>query len=138
MTSSLGRLYATVLALVVFFLVWAVIAARPWVRESEGTTDPRLVALTAREQRLHRDAIAIKKIVDRRWATYRVELAHRKHLITVRVRLNAAWAQAQAQAQAQAVQQVHTYQQPSYRAPAAAPPVVRVTPAPPATSTRTS
>ena len=57
MTNGFGRLYVTVLAAVVFFVAWAVIAARPWVPENEGKQDPRLVALTAREQRLRQDAI---------------------------------------------------------------------------------
>jgi len=135
-TNGLGRLYATALAVVVFFVAWAVIAARPWVPENGAKQDPRLVALKAREQRLRQDAIAIKKIVDKRWATYRVELAQRRHLIAVRAKQNAA----RAQAQAQAVRQVQTYQQPSSQAAAApAPPVVRVAPAAPAaTATRSS
>ena len=136
MTSGLGRLYATALAVVVFFIAWAVVAARPWVPD-DVKQDPRLVALNVREQRLHQDAIAIKKIVDKRWATYRVELDRRKHLIAVRVKLNAA----RAQAQAQAARQVHVYQQPSYRAPsyrAPSAPVVRVTPAAPTTHTKSS
>jgi hypothetical protein len=133
MTSGLGRLYATALAMVVFFVAWAVIAAHPWVPENAGKQDPRLVALNAREQKLRQDAIAIKKIVDKRWAVYRVALAKRKHLIAVRAKQNAA------RAQVQAVQQVQTYRQPSYRGSASSAPVVRVAPAAPAaTQTRTS
>ena len=132
MTNNLGRLYATALAVVIFFVAWAVIAARPWVPDG-SKQDPRLAALNTREQKLRQDAIAIKKIVDRRWATYKVELAQRKHLIAVRVQQNAA----RAQAQAQVVRQVQTYRQPSYRAPSA--PIVRVAPsAPAATHTKTS
>lgn len=131
MTNGLGRLYATVFAMVVFFVAWAVVAARPWVPD-DSKQDPRLAALNAREQRLHQDAITIKKIVDERWTTYRAELAQRKQLIAVRLKQNAA----RAQAQAQAVRQVQTYRQPAYRAPSA--PVVRVTPAAPATHTKTS
>jgi hypothetical protein len=135
MTNGFGRLYVTVLAAIVFFLAWAVIAARPWVPENEGKQDPRLVALTAREQRLRQDAIAIKKIVDKRWATYRVELANRKHLIAVRAQQNAA----RAQAQAQAVRQVQTYQQSSQSAAVSSAPIVRVAPSAPAvTQTKTS
>lgn len=134
MTSNLGRLYASVLAMVVFFFAWAVIAARPWVPENEGKQDPRLVALKVREQRLRRDAVLIKKVVDKRWATYRVAVAKRKHLIAVRAKQNAARARAQAV-------QVRTYQrQPSYSYQASAPsaPIVRVSPAPAATSTKSS
>ena len=93
MTNGLGRLYATALAVVVFFVAWAVVAARPWVAD-DSKQDPRIAALTAREQRLHQDAIAIKKIVDKRWATYRAELAQRKQLIAVRLKQNAARAKA--------------------------------------------
>ncbi len=138
MTNNLGRLYAPALAVVLFFVAWAVVAARPWVAD-DSKQDPRIAALTAREQRLHQDAIAIKKIVDKRWATYRAELAQRKHLIAVRLKQNAA----RAQAQVQAAQQVRTYQQSApASAPAAGPsaPIVRVAPAPaaPATQTKTS
>ncbi|MGD0274264.1 MAG: hypothetical protein ABSB96_11110 [Gaiellaceae bacterium] len=133
MTNGLGRLYATALTMVVFFVAWAVIAARPWVPENEGKQDPRLVALNARELKLRQDAIAIKKIVDKRWVTYRVELARRKHLIAVRAKQNAA------RAQAQAVRQIQTYQQSSQSAAVPSAPVVRVAPAAPAaTQTRTS
>ena len=97
-TSNLGRLYATALAMVVFFFAWAVIAARPWVPENEGKQDPRLVALNVREQRLRKDAVMIKKIVNKRWATYRVALTKRKHLIAVRAKQNAARARAHCEA----------------------------------------
>jgi len=36
MTSNLGRVYAITLATVVFFLSWAIIAARPWVSAPEA------------------------------------------------------------------------------------------------------
>lgn len=134
MTSNLGRLYATLLALVVFFIAWAAIAARPWVSENEAKTDPRLAALKVRELRLRQDAVAIKTIVDKRWATYRVQLAHRKHVITVRLEQ-----QRQAAIQQARIVRVQSYQPAqstsSYRASA---PVVRVTPAAPATPTRSS
>ena len=49
MTSHHGRLYAIALALVVFFLAWAVVAARPWATAS---ADPRLRTLTIRQAQL--------------------------------------------------------------------------------------
>jgi hypothetical protein len=88
MTDHAGRLYALVLAVLVFFVSWAAIAAHPWVTT---TTDPRMAALAAREQQLRRDAVAVHQIVNRRWATYRTQLAQRKranlaaHLAPVRV-----------------------------------------------------
>ena len=40
MTDHVARLYAGALALLAFFLVWAVIAARPWAAADEP--DPRM------------------------------------------------------------------------------------------------
>ena len=50
MTSHVARLYALALALLIFFLTWTAVAARPWAATSRS--DPRLVALAAREQRV--------------------------------------------------------------------------------------
>ncbi len=111
MTSQVGRLYALALALVVFFLSWATIGARPWV-SSQKRADPRLAALVAREQRVRHESIVVRRIVQKRWAVYRVELKKRKTQIATR------------QAQLAAV-------------PAAAP-SVRVVNLPPVTVTRTS
>lgn len=76
MTSPVGRMYATALALVLFFLAWAVVAAKPWAQSTSA--DPRLQALAAREARLRADAKIVNRIVARRWATYRRELASRR------------------------------------------------------------
>jgi hypothetical protein len=78
MTSHTGRLYALALAVVVFFLSWAAIAARPWAAAKQ---DARLTALTAREQRLRHDAVLVRRIVRHRWAVYRRQLAHRRAAI---------------------------------------------------------
>ena len=51
MISHHGRLYALALALVVFFLAWAVVAARPWATASP---DPRLRALAVRQAQIAR------------------------------------------------------------------------------------
>lgn len=88
MTNHVGRLYSLALALIVFFVLWAGIAARPWA--SPGA-DPRAAALTAREQQLRRDAVLVKRVVERRWAVYRVQLAQRNTAIAAaRRRLSAA------------------------------------------------
>jgi hypothetical protein len=126
MTSSLGRIYAIVLTVIVFFLAWAVIAARPWVETPEAKTDPRIAALNARERRLRKDAVEINAIVKKRWAVYRVALAKRKRQIAALKRAQ----KAQAARAAQAAQAAPVA--------AASPPIVRVVPAAPATSTRTS
>jgi hypothetical protein len=75
MTSHQGRLYALALSLVVFFLAWAVVAARPW---ATATADPRLGALAVREAQLRHEARLVRKVVAARWATYRVELKARR------------------------------------------------------------
>jgi hypothetical protein len=96
MTSHQGRLYALTLALVVFFLAWAVLAARPWATAS---ADPRLNALAVREAQLRREAKLVGRVVTARWARYRVELKARRAQIA---RVNAASAAAAAAATAQA------------------------------------
>ena len=95
MTSHHGRLYALALTLVVFFLAWAVVAARPWATAS---ADPRLRALTIRQAQLQREAKLVQKVVATRWAKYRVRLKARRALIA---RVDAARAAASAAAAAQ-------------------------------------
>ena len=95
MTSHHGRLYALALALVVFFLAWAVVAAHPWAAASAA--DPRLRALAVREAQLRREAKLVGKVVAARWARYRVELKARRTQIA---RVNAAAAAAASQAAA--------------------------------------
>ncbi len=80
MTSHVGRLYTLAAALLVFFLAWSVLAARPWVAKA----DPRLVALTAREQRIRHESLVVHRIVQKRWAVYRVELKKRHAQIASR------------------------------------------------------
>jgi hypothetical protein len=70
MTSHVGRLYALTFALVVFFLGWAAIAARPWAR----TADPRLQALAVREAQLRREAALVKQLVAQRHAIAQAQL----------------------------------------------------------------
>ena len=76
MTSPVGRIYATALTLFTFFLTWAVIAAHPWPSKA-ASPDPRLRALAAREKKLRRESIATQRVVKRRWAAYRKQLAER-------------------------------------------------------------
>ena len=106
---ALLRLYALALAILVFFTSWAVVAAKPWA--PTVTQDPRVKALAAREQRIHRESLAVRRVVERRWASYRVALAaRRKEIAAVR----------------------------TSRLRAAASPAVRVVTLPPLTITRTS
>ena len=127
MTSHVGRLYALALALVVFFLAWATVAAHPWTKRAGTRADPRTAALAAREQRLRHESIVVARIVRHRWTGYRVELRRRLHAIAAAKRAQAA---AAAASQAQLA---------SSPAPVAAgAPSVRVVSLPPVTITRTS
>jgi hypothetical protein len=78
MTSHAGRIYAVALSLVVFFLVWAILAARPW---ASAAADPRLRVLARREAALREEARAVNAIVARRFATYRAALRARRSAI---------------------------------------------------------
>lgn len=78
MASHQARLYVLALALVVFFLGWAVVAAHPW---ATAAGDPRLRALAVRETELRREATLVRKVVAARWAHYRVQLKLRRAAI---------------------------------------------------------
>ena len=81
MTNAIGRFWAVALALVVFFILWAVLAAKPWV--SSGTpSDPRLAALQAREQKVQTRALAAQQTLNKRWAVYRSTLLRQKGSLT--------------------------------------------------------
>jgi hypothetical protein len=112
MTSHSGRLYALALALVVFFLAWSVVAARPWGRTA---ADPRLKALAVREAQLRQQAKLVNQVVALRWVAYRRALRVRQAEIGA--------------AKAHAAQLAVT---------SAPPPQVRVVTLPPLTITRTS
>ncbi len=112
MTSHVARLYSIALALFVFFLTWTAIGARPWATAGGTANDPRLVALSAREQRLRHESVAVQKLVRHRFAVYRVQLRKRQSQIAAAKRVQAQQA--------------------------AAAPSVRVVSLPPLTITRTS
>jgi hypothetical protein len=92
MTSHTGRLYALAVTLVVFFLTWAVVAARPF--GAAARPDARVAALAAREQQLRRESIVVRRLVQRRWAVYRVQLKHRQAQISTAHRTQLAAASA--------------------------------------------
>lgn len=77
MTSHVARLYALVLGVLVFFVAWASVVAHPWT-SSSATSDPRIAALAARQQRVHLESLRVQKIVALRWSTYRRALAQHK------------------------------------------------------------
>ena len=78
MTSHTGRLYSLAIALVVFFLAWAVIATHPWATAAK---DARLQALAAREAQLRKEAKLVQTVVAQRWANYQLQLKARKAAI---------------------------------------------------------
>jgi hypothetical protein len=114
-TNHVGRLYSLALALVVFFLAWAIVAARPW---STSPADPGLKVLATREARLRQEAQLVKRVVARRWTAYRTALHARQAEIV--------------SAKARSAQLAAS----SYTAPAGA--GVRIVTLPPLTITRTS
>jgi hypothetical protein len=126
MTDHLARLYAGAAALLVFFVVWAVVAARPWAEA--GETDPRMASLERREQKLMRETRRVNRVVERRFVVYRKRLARRRKEI----------AAAKAAAAAVTAAPATSGAAPVAAAPAAAPPPVAVTAAPPVTSTGSS
>jgi hypothetical protein len=134
MTSHVARLYALVGAVLVFFVAWATVAANPWQTTKSATQDPRLAALQLREQRLRAQSLSVRRIVDRRWAAYRAQLAARKQQIAAIQRANAA-TRAASLASAQAPPAASSGG--STQTPPAAP-QVRVVTLPPLTITRTS
>ncbi|MGH3024726.1 MAG: hypothetical protein ACRDNI_13790 [Gaiellaceae bacterium] len=123
MTDHVPRLYAVALSLVVLFLTWAVVAARPWAATA-AEKDPRIVALERREAELRRKGARVERRVQRRFAAYEVRLRKRKRAIAAVQAANADAAAAVPAAPA---------------APAAAaPPSVGVVSLPPVTSSESS
>jgi hypothetical protein len=116
MTNHVVRLYALAASLLVLFVTWAAIAARPWATTTSAGPDPRVAALQIREQRLRQEAIVVRRVVAGRWRHYRVTLAARQGQIASVQRRN---------------------QQAAASATTAAP-SVHVVPLPPITITRTS
>jgi pilus assembly protein FimV len=76
------RLYLATLTLFVFFALWATIAAKPWVSAAKLGTDPRLLALARWQHRLEHESVTVKRLVDRRWATYEQRLKARQARIS--------------------------------------------------------
>ena len=82
MRSHALRLYVLSITLLVFFVLWAAIAARPWAAaptgEGSAGASPALEALAARERHLRHDARVVEKAVRRRWVSYRRRLHARE------------------------------------------------------------
>jgi hypothetical protein len=134
MTNHVVRLYAAAAALLVLFLTWAAVAARPWAAQPSAKADPRWKALAAREHRLRHEAVLVQRVVARRWRVYRVRLASRRSAISTAVHRHE---QQLAAARASARLAASSYSAPSSSGYSAAPSVQVVT-LPPVTITRTS
>jgi hypothetical protein len=72
--TSLGRAYIAATTLLVFFVLWAAIAASPW---AAAKPDPRFAALARREALVRQAAQAAERAYDARWAGYRRAVAER-------------------------------------------------------------
>jgi hypothetical protein len=140
------RLYVASVTLLVFFVLWAVIAAKPWASaSSRSAPDPRLVALERRQHRLQRQARQVKQTLDRRWHAYRARLRARQAQIRELERRHAQEVAAAAAAAA-AAGSTPTYSSTSAAAAGAAPatrvvtlpPQVKVVTLPPTASAATS
>jgi hypothetical protein len=70
MTSHAARLYALAAAILVFFLSWAAVAARPWANETAAAAgpDPRVAALQDRERALQDKAQLARRLLARQSA----------------------------------------------------------------------
>jgi hypothetical protein len=142
MTNPVPRIYVLCSAILVLFIAWAVIAARPWVAPPTAKADPRLAALARREVRLRHDAVVVRRIVNRRWRRYTIALRDRRRTIRLverrhHAQLIAAHAAQVAAASAARLAATQTYSAPSYSSSSAAP-AVRVVTLPPITVTRSS
>lgn len=115
MTDASHRFYAVVLALVIFFVTWAAVAAKPW---ATAKPDPRIAALAQREQRLRAEAKLVEQVVAQRMTAYQAAVKQRRAQI--------------AQVQARSLQAAQAAQAPATTAS------VRVVQLPPLTVTRSS
>jgi pyruvate/2-oxoglutarate dehydrogenase complex dihydrolipoamide acyltransferase (E2) component len=99
MTSHVGRLYTLAIALLIFFVTWATVAAKPWTSSNAtAAKDPRLAALAAREQRIRHESVVVARIVRHRWTVYRVALRKRQAQIAAAKQAQVAAASAPAPA----------------------------------------
>ena len=122
MRSHALRAYVLSISFLVFFVLWAVIAAKPWAARSGA--NPELKVLKARELHLRHEARVVEKAVHRRWAVYRRQLHAREAQIRALERRHAALLAAANTAAATAT----AYTPTAYSAPAAASRVVTLAP----------
>jgi hypothetical protein len=101
MGSHVLRLYVFAATLLAFFVLWAVIATKPWAKAAgRPAPDTRLVALERRQHRLEREARLVRRQLDRRWHEYRLRLRARQARIRTLERRHAQQVAAAAAANA--------------------------------------
>jgi hypothetical protein len=127
MRSHALRLYVLAITLLVFFVLWAAIAARPWAAARSGAS-PALKALAARERHLRHEARVVERTVRRRWIAYRRRLHAREAQIRALERRQAAQLAA---ANASAAASATTYSAAPASRVVTLPPQVRVVTLPP-------
>jgi hypothetical protein len=69
--ARLTQLYVFAVTLLVFFVVWAIVAARPWVASSSSGKS-QIAALAAREQRIQFESRLVRKLTAQRAARQQV------------------------------------------------------------------
>jgi hypothetical protein len=129
------RLYVLSVTLLVFFVLWATIDARPWAA-ARSRASPAVKALAARERHLRYEARVVERAVRRRWVSYRRRLHAREAQIRALERRHTAELAAASAATASAA----SYSAPATRVVTLAPQVRIVTlpPAGPSTSSGSS
>jgi hypothetical protein len=64
MTDHVARLYVLAVAVLIFFVAWAAVAARPWApTTSAAAPDPRIQALIVKQQRVRAEALAVQRVL---------------------------------------------------------------------------
>jgi hypothetical protein len=64
MTDHVARIYALAIAVLVFFVAWAAVAARPWASSAApATPDPRVQALIVKQQRVRAEALTVRRVL---------------------------------------------------------------------------
>ena len=142
MTNATRRLSIAAIAILVLFLSWAFVAARPWAAHASAAPDPRVQLLAQREARLRHDAVLVNHVVARRWKHYQVAL-HKRQLAIARAKAThahqlVAARQAAVSAAAAQVSSSRSYSSGRSTASAAAAPPVRIVTLPALTITRSS
>lgn len=95
-TSAVARMYVIAGSVLGFFVLWSVIAARPFPQEHVArqapavvARDPRLIRLEERERSFNVRSRRVRIRLDRQWATYRQQRAVRMREIDEVRRANA-------------------------------------------------